>query len=175
MSDSCDPMDYTVHGILQARILEWVAFPLSRGFSQPRDRTQLSHIAGGFFTSWATREAWYPWVDCLISLSSSNENHNKVLSHPRDAMNIKYIAWEGAWYKNVPLEMLLYFLFYPSLRVPFKRRSNKIPLPCFWKRKLKPHQLVCWRRLIHGYFPLGRKLWRGIVEVRSLWKSDCNC
>ena len=51
------PMDYTVHGILQARILEWVAFPFSRGSSQPRDWTQVSHIAGGFFTSWATREA----------------------------------------------------------------------------------------------------------------------
>ena len=47
----CDPMDYTVHGILQARILEWVAFPFSRGSSQLRDRTQVSHIAGGFFTS----------------------------------------------------------------------------------------------------------------------------
>ena len=44
---------YTVHGILQARILEWVAFPFSRGSSQPRDRTQVSHIAGRFFTSWA--------------------------------------------------------------------------------------------------------------------------
>ena len=53
----CDLMDYTVHGILQARILEWVAFPFSRGFSQPRDRIQVSCIAGGFFTSWATREA----------------------------------------------------------------------------------------------------------------------
>ena len=53
----CDPMDYTVHGILQARILEWVAFPFSRGSSQPRDQTQVSCIAGGFFTSWATREA----------------------------------------------------------------------------------------------------------------------
>ena len=51
----CDPMDYTVHGILQARILEWVAFPFSRGSSQPRDQTQVSHIAGGFFTSWAPR------------------------------------------------------------------------------------------------------------------------
>ena len=47
----CDPMDYTVHGILQALILEWVAFPFSRGSSQPRDRTQVSYIAGGFFTS----------------------------------------------------------------------------------------------------------------------------
>ena len=49
-------MDYTVHGILQARLLEWVAFPFSRGSSQRRDRAQLSHIAGEFFTSWATRE-----------------------------------------------------------------------------------------------------------------------
>ena len=47
----------TVHGILQARILEWVAFPFSRGPSQARDSTQVSHIAGGFFTSWARREA----------------------------------------------------------------------------------------------------------------------
>ena len=45
---------HTVHGILQARVLEWVAFPFSRGSSQPRDRTQVSHIAGRFFTSWAT-------------------------------------------------------------------------------------------------------------------------
>ena len=44
-------------GILQARILEWVAFPFSRGSSQPRDQTQVSHIAGRFLTSQATREA----------------------------------------------------------------------------------------------------------------------
>ena len=50
-------MDYTVHGILQARIPEWVGIPFSRRSSQPRDWTQVSHIAGGFFTSWATREA----------------------------------------------------------------------------------------------------------------------
>ena len=47
----CIPMDYTVHGIFQARILEWVAFLFSRESSQPRDRTQVSHIAGRFFTS----------------------------------------------------------------------------------------------------------------------------
>ena len=49
----CDLVDYTVHGILQARILEWITFPFSRGSSQPRDWTQVSHFAGGFFTSWA--------------------------------------------------------------------------------------------------------------------------
>ena len=47
----CDPMNYTVHGILQARILEWVAFPFSRGSSKPRDRTHVSCIAGRFFTN----------------------------------------------------------------------------------------------------------------------------
>ena len=53
----CDPMNYTVLGILQARILEWVAFPFSWGSSQPRDQTQVSRIAGRFFTSWTTRKA----------------------------------------------------------------------------------------------------------------------
>ena len=55
-------------GILQARILEWVAMPSSRGSSQPRDWTQVSCIAGGFFTIWASREAQYLysypiWID----------------------------------------------------------------------------------------------------------------
>ena len=47
----CNPMDFTVHGILQAGILEWVAFPFSRRSSQPRYRNQVSRIAGRFFTS----------------------------------------------------------------------------------------------------------------------------
>ena len=53
----CDPLGYTVHGILQARILEWTAVPFSRRSSQPRNWTRVSCIAGGFFTSWATRGA----------------------------------------------------------------------------------------------------------------------
>ena len=48
-------------GISQARILEWVAIPFSRGSSQARDWTQVSHIAGRFFTSWAPREAHEYW------------------------------------------------------------------------------------------------------------------
>ena len=52
----CHPVDSTVHGILQARILEWVGIAFCRGSSQPRDRTLASHIAGRFFTTWATRE-----------------------------------------------------------------------------------------------------------------------
>ena len=58
----CDPMDCSppgssIHGILQARVLEWVAISLSMGSSWPRDQTRVSCIAGGFFTIWATKEA----------------------------------------------------------------------------------------------------------------------
>ena len=49
-------MDYTVHGILPARILGWVAFPFSRAPAQPRNWAQVFCIAGRFFISWATRE-----------------------------------------------------------------------------------------------------------------------
>ena len=59
----CDRMDYIVHGILQARILEWVAFPFSKGSLQLRDWTQVSCIAGRFFTSWATTEAQEYWSE----------------------------------------------------------------------------------------------------------------
>ena len=63
MSDS---LWHIVHGILQTRILEWVAFPFSRGSSQSRDQTEVSHIAGRFFTSWATAK---PKNTGVVSLS----------------------------------------------------------------------------------------------------------
>ena len=57
----CDPMDYSlprssVHGIFQARVLEWAAISFSRGSSWPRDRTWVSRIVGRCLTIWATRE-----------------------------------------------------------------------------------------------------------------------
>ena len=63
----CNPMDCslpgsTVHGILQARILEWVAVSFSRGSFQSRNWTWVSCIASRFFTSWATREASIFWI-----------------------------------------------------------------------------------------------------------------
>ena len=74
----CDCMDCSllgspVHGILQARILEWVFIPFSRGSSWPRDRTQVSCIAGIFFTTWATREALMTWERGLSQDSPSWE------------------------------------------------------------------------------------------------------
>ena len=73
----CGPMDYTVHGILQVRILEWVAFLFSRGSSKPRNWTRISCIAGGSFTNWTMREAldycllsyYIFWFNCVLTAS----------------------------------------------------------------------------------------------------------
>ena len=65
-------MDYTVHGILQAKMLEWVTVPFSRGSSQLRDWTQVSRIAGGFFASWVSPRG-IPnqlTVKCIVSWAS---------------------------------------------------------------------------------------------------------
>ena len=65
----CSPPGSSVHGILQARIPEWVAIPFSRGSSWRRDQTQVSHIAGRFFTIWDPREA--PAIEALSEISLS--------------------------------------------------------------------------------------------------------
>ena len=57
-------MEYTAHGILQTRILKWVAIPFSRRSSQPRDRTQVSHIAGGIFI--VCPSSCYAWAEQLV-------------------------------------------------------------------------------------------------------------
>ena len=106
----CDPMDYTVKGILQAQILEWVAFPFSRGSSQLRDWTQVSHIAGGFFTSWATREALKSIRDkqklCVIQkgqkymgLPGSSVGKKICLQCRRPRFNpwVRTIPWRRKW------------------------------------------------------------------------------
>ena len=85
-------MYYRVHGILQARILDWVAFPFSRGSSHSRDTTQVSHIAGVSFTSWATREAlteaedikkrWQEYREELYKKDLHDpDNHDGVITH----------------------------------------------------------------------------------------------
>ena len=83
MSDSLRPMDYTVHGILQARILEWVAVPFAGGSFQSRNQTQVSRIADRFFTNWTTRN---PEV--------FSEGPNPTWTFPGDASGNEP-TWEG--------------------------------------------------------------------------------
>ena len=84
----CDPMDCSIrcssiHGILQARILEWVAISFSRRSSQPRDRTRVSPTAGRCFTIWATREAQVKQITLpQCGCASSNQVKVKVKSCP---------------------------------------------------------------------------------------------
>ena len=70
----CNSMAYTIHRILQAGILEWVAAPFSRRSSQPRDWTQVSCIEGRFFTSWAIGKSW---VICKIIINSLSPKFQK--------------------------------------------------------------------------------------------------
>ena len=90
-SVDCSPPGSSVHGILQARILEWVVIPFSRGSSQPRDRTQVSYIAGRFLTNWATRKAqnifgvgangWFHLFHLLASLQNDLLGHALLFTH----------------------------------------------------------------------------------------------
>ena len=96
----CNSMNYTVQGILQARILEWVAFPFSRASSQPRDLTQVSHIAGGFFTNWATREA--PWIQNPWAKNTGSAIHKlrdpEILFWPLCASVSSSVRWRESHY-----------------------------------------------------------------------------
>ena len=76
MSDSLWPHGYTIHGILQASILEWVAVLFSKVSSQPMYQTQVSHIADRFFTSWATREAQCELQDMKMINGDDDEKDN---------------------------------------------------------------------------------------------------
>ena len=107
----CDPMDYTVHGFLQARILEWVAFPFSRGSSQPRSQTGVSCIAGWFFTNWVYQGS--SWL--LGDLSS--------LPHGLIQRAVWMLSTLGCW---LPKEWM----------IQEKARQN---LPCLLGHSLRGH------------------------------------
>ena len=129
----CGLMDHIVHGILQTSILEWVAVPFSRGSSQPRDWTQVTCIAGGFFTVWATRAARMSgrtktktWIFsflgslffCII-LSYFNSTHFKALNtfpsspvftHQIDSFTLLLAAATKYWYHLYTIQRLLLLL-----------------------------------------------------------------
>ena len=72
----CSPPGSSIHGIFQTRILEWVAISFSRGSSQPRDRTQVSRIAGRLFTICATKEGNAGLEEAQAGIKMSRRNIN---------------------------------------------------------------------------------------------------
>ena len=112
MSNSLQPLpNSSVHGILQAIILEWVALPFSRGSSQSRDQTQVSHIADRFFTVWATKEA--------MSLSSGLfNNYQGNCYFQKDDLACKMLVMHliiRIIIRQKILSCLLYLNFYQEL------------------------------------------------------------
>ena len=93
-------MHYTVLGILQVRILEWVAFPFSRWSSQPRDRTQVSHIAGRFFISWVTGKTLENktsspklWIKRGKNAVSENILYYPIMVERKAMTNLAVVQW----------------------------------------------------------------------------------
>ena len=107
----CDPVDYSpplfsVHRVLQARILEWVANPLSRGSSWPRDRTWVFCIAGGFFTVWAIREVHSTW--------QSSSTPYLLLLIPRGCLQKPFLEWHLSLSRELSLLMSSWSVPTPS-------------------------------------------------------------
>ena len=167
-------MDYTVHGILQARILEWVGFPFSRGSSQPKDWTQVSCITGRFFTSWATRGTQEYWRWVVYPFSSGS-------SQPRNQTRVSCIAsgfftnWaireaQAVWYKQgfellsfccqrVIFTLLLCFSPCTVIRIPSNTES--IVIYCMKCHNL--HHLLTIRMGKWGW-----TCWRKRLEVKTM-------
>ena len=109
VSNSATPWT-TFHGILQARILEWVAFPFSRGSSQPKDWTRVSRTAGGFFTSWATREAKNTGVGGkTVSLTQCHFTQPSSLRYTSFQLKKSRVGWNFSLFPTAVLVATSFF------------------------------------------------------------------
>ena len=142
-------MNYTTHGILQAKILEWVAVPFSRGSSQPRNRTQVSCVAGRFFTNWAIREAPLCSDSCPF----------------------------GQWPSNHLILCLLFLLLpsvFPSIQIFSSESAFRIRWPKYWSVSIHPSsEYAGWfpLRLI-GLISLLSKGLLSIFCSTTIWKHQ---
>ena len=104
----CSPPDSSVHEILWARILEWVAIPFSRGYSWPRDQTQVSCNAGSFFTVWATREAQ---INCIpIKKKKTTTTACKAVAAHIPVCSLRLVSYPREW-QCLTCYTLIFFLF----------------------------------------------------------------
>ena len=143
------PPGSSVHGILQARILEWVALPFSRGSFQPRDGTQVSHIAGGFFPSWATREVLNvpnePGLYLSLAYVRGPLKHPKVscLELQKDFIRI----WFRKFCQRISWLLFHLFIFF----IPCQEESLTWLLKSLGK--VYPHTLWHWQWADKSFWP----------------------
>ena len=150
----CSTPGSSVHGILQARILEWVAISFSRGSFRPKDQIQVSCIANRFFTVWAFREA----QDIPRQYTKEQRHHfaNKGLYKERYGFSSRHV-WMWKW----------------AIKEAECQRIDIFELWC-WRRLLR----VPWHRVIKPINPKGNRSWIFIgrtdaeAEASTLWPSD---
>ena len=170
----CSPPGSSAHGVLQARILEWVATSFSRGSSRPRDLTQVSCIADRFFTSWATREApgseylpcaryfircWVIWGFKKIafpSIEALTEKENNLME-----------SW-SCCFSSICLHPTV--LCYNSPQVPLA--SQIIPILFPLQAPLFPsipQMLVCFHALYFVFFSLWYSYSPRVISYNPTW------
>ena len=128
-----NPVDYTVHGMLQARILEWVAVSFSWGSSQPRGQTHVSHTVGEFFTIWAIRhrrgglsgnsKQLSIYLMSLYLIQCSKKHLSMVFSFLNDQITLLTLHI---------VRLLTQILFIKFLSIPYYNKEMKE-----WERKEK--------------------------------------
>ena len=168
----CYPMDSSpprssVHGILQARIMEWIAMPTSRSPSQPKDPTEVSHILGRFFTIWATREGWeryqsVKFLSCVWFFETPwNEACQASLSITNSWSLLKLMSIELVMPSNHLIlcrPLLLPPSIFPSIRVFSNESVLHIRWLKYWSFSISPYNEYS------DWFPLG---WTGWISLHS--------
>ena len=155
----CSQPGSSVHGIFQARILEWVAIFFSRGSSQRRDQTHISYITGGFFTVWATREAQEYWngLPCPPSRESSQ---------PRDPIQVSCIA--GRLLAEPPRKPM-------ENQIPENRAKKewKVVVLRKWNWGLQRDRFFFTRFLALSYFVNHFDVWYWLkkINIRITWNK----
>ena len=198
----CDPIDCSlpgssVHGILQARILNWVAFPCSRKSFQPRDQTWVSCTAGKFFTVWATREMWKTESGpaatgapaqallgaavallCYVSCNPGTVVHRGQSAEKKQNL----LKWEAIWPTRTPNFLtafrLLPFPVHNYASVSSTLLEVKWGPPCSLKQDAKASSMWDYQfQIMHSHSPCYRLLWGKLLpslflkllETRVFW------
>ena len=117
----CSPPSSSIHGILQARILEWVAISCSRGSSRPRDQTQVSHIAGRWFNLCSTREIL---IKALAQLKFLRCNTQNRTNRTNNKMIVTYFDLMASPGNTSPLEWEALFVISISISLGLKQKQQ---------------------------------------------------
>ena len=179
-SSSLQPHGYTVHGILQARILEWVAFHFSKGSLQPGDQTQVSHIAGGSLLAESQGKPKITGGDSLPLLQRIflTQGSNQGLLHCRQILfQLSYQESPlspsvcsnscplSQWHhptisSSVALNLFLLPSIFPSIRVFSSDSTLCIRWPKYWSFSFSMNPSMS----IQGWLLLG---WTGLIFLLS--------